>query len=108
MPCLQKYRWVKLARACDIPGKGILGTWARLAMHAAFRYGVAVSDGQSDVIRPGYWTGKMAELMRILDCKWGSVLPTLEKLSEYGYMSGISAPIRIEWTGILPCFRSVW
>ena len=108
MPCLQKYRWVKLARTCDIPGKGILGAWARLAMHAAFRYGVAVSGGQSDVIRPGYWTGKMAELMRILDCRWGSVLPTLEKLSEYGYMSGISAPIRIEWTGILPCFRSDW
>ena len=108
MPCLQKYRWVKLARTCDIPGKGILGAWARLAMHAAFRYGVAVSGGQSDVIRRGYWTGKMAELMRILDCRWGSVLPTLEKLSEYGYMSGISAPIRIEWTGILPCFQSVW
>ena len=86
MPCLQKYRWVKLARACDIPGKGIFGAWARLAMHAAFRYGVAVSGGQSDVIRPGYWTGKMAELMRILDCRWGSVLPTLEKLSEYGYI----------------------
>ena len=108
MPCLQKYRWVKLARACDIPGKGILGAWARLAMHAAFRYGVAVSGGQSDVIRPGYWTGKMAELMWILDCRWGSVLPTLEKLSEYGYMSGISAPILTEWTGILLCFQSVW
>ena len=108
MPCLQKYRWVKLVRACEIPGKGILGAWARLAMHAAFRYGVAVSGGQSDVIRRGYWTGKMAELMRILDCRWGSVLPTLEKLSEYGYMSGISAPIRTEWTGILPCFRSDW
>ena len=86
MPCLQKYRWVKLVRACEIPGKGILGACARLAMHAAFRYGVAVSGGQSDVIRPGYWTGKMAELMRILDCRWGSVLPTLEKLSEYGYI----------------------
>ena len=86
MPCLQKYRWVKLARACDIPGKGILGAWAQLAMHAAFRYGVAVSGGQTDVIRPGYWTGKMAELMRILDCRWGSVLPTLEKLNEYGYI----------------------
>lgn len=86
MPCLQKYRWVKLARACDIPGKGILGACARLAMHAAFRYGVAVSGGQPDVIRPGCWTGKMAELMRILDCRWGSVLPTLEKLSEYGYI----------------------
>ena len=86
MPCLQKYRWVKLARTCDIPRKGILGAWARLAMHAAFRYGVVVSSGQSDVIRPGYWIGKMAELMRILDCRWGSVLPTLEKLSECGYI----------------------
>ena len=118
MLCLQKYRWVKLARACDIPGKGILGVGARLAMHAAFRYGGAVSGGQSDVIRPGYWTGKMAELMRILDCRWGSVLPTLEKLSEYGYIDyawdrntkrlgvGGRGVARLDRT--LLCDRSVW
>ena len=41
MPCLFRYRWLKLPRAALPQGKGLSAYWARLAARAAFRKGVA-------------------------------------------------------------------
>ena len=41
MPCLFRYRWLKLPRAALPQGKGLSVYWARLAARAAFRKGVA-------------------------------------------------------------------
>ena len=39
MSCLLKYSWVKLPRSLVPSGNGVLGSWARLAARAAFRFG---------------------------------------------------------------------
>ena len=61
MSCLLKYRWVKLPRALVPSGKGILGSWARLAARAAFRAGTGRYCGHLNDVTPG---------MDILVTKW--------------------------------------
>ena len=53
MKCLMKYQWVKLPREHLPPGKGIMGRWAKLAAHAAFRKGKASYCGYSNDVSPG-------------------------------------------------------
>lgn len=43
MPCLLNFPWVKLPRETLPPGKGLMGTWAKLTARAAFRPGQAVT-----------------------------------------------------------------
>ena len=50
MQCLMKYRWVKLPRALVPVGKGIMGSWARLAARAAFRRGEAAYCGHINTV----------------------------------------------------------
>lgn len=88
MKCLMKYQWVKLPRNLLPQGKGIMGQWARLAAHAAFRKGYASYCGHSNAVSPGMWSGGMVGLKSILGTRKRSVaLQTLQELSELGYLS---------------------
>ena len=53
MKCLLKYQWVKLPRNQLPPGKGIMGSWARLASRAAFRTGQARYCGYTNKVSAG-------------------------------------------------------
>ena len=57
MKCLLKYQWVKLMRSHLPQGKGVMGSWARLASRAAFRKGTASYCGYSNPVTPGMWSG---------------------------------------------------
>ena len=67
--CLLKYQWVKLPRACMPSGKGIMGYWAKLAAHAAFRKGRAQYCGYTNDVVPGMWSGGIVGLKSILGVK---------------------------------------
>ena len=55
MQCLMTYKWVKLMRSHLPEGKGIMGYWAKLASHAAFRKGQALYCGHINDVTPGMW-----------------------------------------------------
>ena len=69
MKCLLKYKWVKLPRNQLPPGKGIMGSWARLASRAAFRNGRAVYCGYINQVTVGSWAGGIVGLKSILGIK---------------------------------------
>lgn len=86
--CLRKYEWVKLPRFCLPEGRGIMGSWARLASHAAFRKGQALYCGYSNEVMPGMWSGGIVGLKKILGVKnRQTALDIMNRLSEYGYLS---------------------
>ena len=88
MLCLFKYRWVKLPRACLPSGKGLLGSWAKLAARAAFRKGVASYCGHENPVSPGMWSGGIVGLKSILGIKSrAAALDTLARLSEHGFLT---------------------
>lgn len=66
MSCLLKYRWVKLPRALVPSGKGVLGSWARLAARAAFRAGTGRYCGHMNAVTPGMWSGGIVGVKSIL------------------------------------------
>ena len=69
MPCLFRYRWLKLPRAALPQGKGLSVYWARLAARAAFRKGVASYCGHENPVTPGMWSGGVVGLKSILGVK---------------------------------------
>ena len=69
MKCLLKYKWVKLPRNQIPPGKGLMGSWARLASRAAFRNGQAVYCGYINQVTVGSWAGGIVGLKSILGIK---------------------------------------
>ena len=88
MQCLMTYKWVKLMRSHLPEGKGIMGYWAKLASHAAFRKGQALYCGHINDVTPGMWSGGMVGLKRILGLKNRQVaLDTMDKLSELGFIT---------------------
>ena len=66
MKCLLKYQWVKLPRNQLPPGKGIMGSWARLASRAAFRTGQTRYCGYTNKVSAGGWAGGIVGLKSIL------------------------------------------
>ena len=85
MQCLYKYRWVKLPRACLPSGKGILGSWAKLAARAAFRKGTASYCGYRNPVVPGMWSGGVVGLKSILGIRnRASALDRLNQLKQLG------------------------
>ena len=64
MACLMNFNWIKLPRDTLPEGKGIMGEWAQLAAHAAFR------PGQADYCGPitiyGGYRKQEAHLWRYL------------------------------------------
>ena len=57
MKCLLAYQWVKLRRSHLPAGKGLLGSWLRLATRAAFRKGQAHYCGYTNDVDAGSWVG---------------------------------------------------
>ena len=88
MKCLQKYQWVKLPRNTLPIGKGIMGSWMKLASRAAFRKGVAFYCGYENAVEPGMWAGGVVGLKSILGVRSrAKALETLEKLAQLGYLT---------------------
>ncbi len=87
MKCLRKYAWVKLERNRLPEGKGILGSWMKLASRAAFRKGKASYCGHINDISVGMWAGGVVGVKSILGARNRSeALQTLDKLSALGYV----------------------
>ena len=88
MKCLLKYHWVKLPRNQMPPGKGIMGSWARLASRSAFRSGQAVYCGHINQVALGCWVGGVVGLKSILGIRSRSkALDTMERLSSLDYIA---------------------
>lgn len=88
MSCLLKYRWVKLPRALAPSGKGVLGSWARLAVRAAFRAGAGRYCGHLNAVTPGMWSGGIVGVKSILGVRRrGDALRILDELQALGYIT---------------------
>lgn len=88
MSCLLKYRWVKLPRALVPSGKGVLGSWARLAARAAFRAGAGRYCGHMNAVTPGMWSGGIVGVKSILGVRRrGDALRILDELQALGYIT---------------------
>lgn len=88
MKCLLKYKWVKLPRACLPEGKGVMGSWSRLAAAAAFRKGNAFYCGHRNPVSPGMWSGGTVGVKAILGIKnRQKALDVLRDLEELGYVN---------------------
>jgi len=55
MSCLLRFNWVKLPRNTLPEGKGLMGSWARLAARAAFRPGQADYCGYRNEVELASW-----------------------------------------------------
>ena len=87
MKCLLKYQWVKLMRSHLPQGKGVMGSWARLASRAAFRKGTASCCGYSNPVTPGMWSGGIVGLKSILGVRTRKqALEMMDTLSRLGYI----------------------
>lgn len=87
MKCLLKYQWVKLMRSHLPQGKGVMGSWARLASRAAFRKGTASYCGYSNPVTPGMWSGGIVGLKSILGVRTRKqALEMMDTLSRLGYI----------------------
>lgn len=69
MKCLFTYKWVKLPRAHIPTGKGLMGSFLRLASRAAFRPGKARYCGYTNDVNAGSWVGGIVGLKSILGVK---------------------------------------
>ena len=88
MKCLLKYQWVKLPRNQLPPGKGIMGSWARLASRAAFRTGQARYCGYTNKVSAGGWAGGIVGLKSILAIKRRrQALEHMDTLADLGYIT---------------------
>ena len=88
MKCLLKYDWVKLERSLLPQGKGVMGSWAKLASRAAFRKGECEYCGHVNSVNAGEWSGGIVGVKSILGMKKRQdAINTLDKLSKLGYIS---------------------
>lgn len=88
MQCLMTYKWVKLLRSHLPEGKGLMGYWAKLASHAAFRKGQALYCGHYNRVAPGMWSGGMVGLKRILGLRSRqSVIDVMNQLMDLGFIT---------------------
>ncbi len=87
MHCLFKFAWVKLLRSRLPSGKGIMGSWAKLASHVAFRKGQATYCGYQNEVEPGIWVGGIVGLKKILGAKSrAQAIAIMDELSRLGYI----------------------
>ena len=88
MKCLFTYKWVKLPRAHIPTGKGLMGSFLRLASRAAFRPGKARYCGYTNDVNAGSWVGGIVGLKSILGIKdRKQVLNVMERLVEMGFIT---------------------
>ena len=94
MKCLCKYDWVKLPRDYPDMGKGLMGYWAKLASHAAFRKGDAHYCGHVNPVTPGIWSGGMVGLKSILGVRSREqAFAILRELAALGYLHYTLDPV---------------
>ncbi len=88
MKCLFTYKWVKLPRAHIPAGKGLMGSFLRLASRAAFRPGKAQYCGYTNDVDAGSWVGGIVGLKSILGIKDRKrALSIMDQLVEKGFIS---------------------
>ena len=88
MKCLMKYAWVKLPRTTPSMGKGLMGSWTKLASRAAFRKGQAEYCGHINSVNPGEWSGGIVGVKSILGIKKKTeTFRILDRLSKLGYIT---------------------
>ena len=88
MKCLFTYKWVKLPRAHIPTGKGLMGSFLRLASRAAFRPGKARYCGYTNDVNAGSWVGGIVGLKSILGVKdRKQALNVMERLVEMGFIT---------------------
>ena len=88
MSCLLKFDWVKLPRESLSEGKGLMGSWARLAARAAFRPGQADYCGHRNDVDLASWVEGVVGLKSILGINnRQKALDTMNALTEMGYIS---------------------
>ena len=88
MKCLFTYKWVKLPRVHIPTGKGLMGSFLRLASRAAFRPGKARYCGYTNDVNAGSWVGGIVGLKSILGVKdRKQVLNVMERLVEMGFIT---------------------
>lgn len=69
MKCLLKYQWVKFPRNILLTGKGIMGSWLKLASRAAYREGQSNYCGFTNHVEAGSWSGGIVGVKSILNVK---------------------------------------
>ena len=88
MSCLLKFSWVKLPRETLPEGKGLMGSWVRLAAQAAFRPGQANYCGYRNDVELASWVGGIVGLKSILGIgNRQKALGAMDALAELGYIS---------------------
>lgn len=88
MKCLFTYEWVKLPRAHIPTGKGLMGSFLRLASRAAFRSGKARYCGYTNDVNAGAWAGGIVGLKSILGIQdRKQALLVMDQLAEMGFIS---------------------
>lgn len=88
MKCLFTHKWVKLPRAHIPTGKGLMGSFLRLASRAAFRPGKARYCGYTNDVNAGSWVGGIVGLKSILGVKdRKQALNVMERLVEMGFIT---------------------
>ncbi len=88
MKCLFTYKWVKLPRAHIPTGKGLMGSFLRLASRAAFRPGKARYCGYTNDVMAGSWVGGIVGLKSILGIKdRKQALSVMDQLMEMGFIT---------------------
>ena len=105
MKFLLKYPWVKLPRDRVPGGKGLMGSWMRLAARAAFRKGEGHYCGYDNPVEPGMWVGGIVGLKAILGVRRrGAVLDIMRSLEQLGFLSWVLD----QCTKKLTCTLSDW
>lgn len=88
MKCLMTYPWVKLPRAHIPSGKGVMGSFLRLAARAAYRPGEARYCGYINQVDAGSWAGGIVGIKSILGIRdRKAALAELDQLQALGYIS---------------------
>lgn len=88
MKCLFTYKWVKLPRAHIPAGKGLMGSYLRLASRAAFRSGKTRYCGYTNDVIAGSWAGGIVGLKSILGIKdRKQALSVMDQLMEIGFIT---------------------
>ena len=88
MSCLLKFNWVKLPRETLPQGKGVMGSWARLAARAAFRPGQTDYCGHRNDVELASWVGGIVGLKSILGVNSRQkAMGAMDALTELGYIS---------------------
>ena len=88
MKCLFTSKWVKLPRAHIPAGKGLMGSFLRLASRAAFRPGKSRYCGYTNDVKAGSWVGGIVGLKSILGIKdRKQALSVMDQLMEMGFIT---------------------